>query len=407
MKCEICGREDIKPIGFSAHLKRHNYTSHQYYDEFIHDTSGKCLECGKPTRFMSITQGYNRFCSQKCSASNNEIRKKISEGTKKATEKIKHRNLETYGVEWTTQLESTKEKARNTMQRLYGVNSAMQSEQLRQKHRESVKAHYGVEYPSQSKEIQEKTKQTCIETYGVLAPILVKETHEKAMKAAWTEEAREKRKNTCIEKYNVPVVCNSKEIQEKTYTKEANKKRSINTKKTLLDKYNVECGYQIPAVREKALSKTHSEEAELKRIKTRAENNNISSAEKLFIKLSSLNNIEIIYQYYSEQYPFICDFYLPDKNLYIEINVFWTHGGHWFSNNIDDKNQLLEWKSKNTDFYNNAIYTWTDLDVRKRKIANENNLNYVVLWKLSDIEEWFSLNCPIGKDYKYEYSWRI
>ena len=32
MKCEICGRDNIKPVGFSAHLKRHNYTSKQYYD---------------------------------------------------------------------------------------------------------------------------------------------------------------------------------------------------------------------------------------------------------------------------------------------------------------------------------------------------------------------------------------
>ena len=61
MKCEICGREDIKPIGFSAHLKRHNYTSHQYYDEFIHDTSGKCLECGKPTRFMKDIENTRDF----------------------------------------------------------------------------------------------------------------------------------------------------------------------------------------------------------------------------------------------------------------------------------------------------------------------------------------------------------
>ena len=30
-------------------------------DEFIHDTSGKCLECGKPTRFMKDIENTRDF----------------------------------------------------------------------------------------------------------------------------------------------------------------------------------------------------------------------------------------------------------------------------------------------------------------------------------------------------------
>ena len=57
-------------------------------------------------------------------------------------------------------------------------------------------------------------------------------------------------------------------------------------------------------------------------------------------------------------------------DLYIEIQGSWTHGKHAFNeNNQDDIDKLNLWKSKNTKFYDNAIYTWTELDVKKRNIA--------------------------------------
>ena len=34
-------------------------------------------------------------------------------------------------------------------------------------------------------------------------------------------------------------------------------------------------------------------------------------------------------------------------------------------------------KSKNSKYYDNSIYTWTDLDVRKREVATNNNLNWI------------------------------
>ena len=34
------------------------------------------------------------------------------------------------------------------------------------------------------------------------------------------------------------------------------------------------------------------------------------------------------------------------------------------------------------------IYTWTDLDVRKRNIAKENNLNYIEFWNIKEVETW-------------------
>lgn len=87
---------------------------------------------------------------------------------------------------------------------------------------------------------------------------------------------------------------------------------------------------------------------------------------------------DIIRQYKSNVYPFASDFYIVSEDKYIECNFNWTHGPHMFDENNSEDIQLLEkWKSKTNghDYYSQAIYTWTDLDVRKRKIAEENHLN--------------------------------
>lgn len=106
------------------------------------------------------------------------------------------------------------------------------------------------------------------------------------------------------------------------------------------------------------------------------------------------------------RYPFKVDIYLKEKDLFIELNLFWTHGGHWFNKNCSaDLEMVSNWKAKNTLFYDNAVKNWTISDVNKRSFAKKNDLNYIVLWTLEDIDLWLSLGCPNGHDWKHEYSW--
>lgn len=69
---------------------------------------------------------------------------------------------------------------------------------------------------------------------------------------------------------------------------------------------------------------------------------------------------DIIYQYSDkERYPFNCDFYVKSKDLFIEVNYFWTHGTEPFNeNNPEHIKKLNEWKekAKTSKFYNQAIY---------------------------------------------------
>ena len=150
-----------------------------------------------------------------------------------------------------------------------------------------------------------------------------------------------------------------------------------------------------------------------KGLETRSKNGSNSQPEEIFYKklLELYEKDDIIRNYNKDKrYPFNCDFYIKSRDLFIELNCFWTHGEHWFNKNSkEDLNILKELKERSTKstFCKSAIDVWTNKDVEKRDYAKKNKLNYVTLWKNKgqDIDLYFSLNCPDGKDYIEEYSW--
>ena len=106
--------------------------------------------------------------------------------------------------------------------------------------------------------------------------------------------------------------------------------------------------------------------------------------EEFYKKLLEENKNKTIYrQYKDERYPFYCDFYIVEEDLFIELNAHWTHGGKPYNPNDEScQKQLNEWqeKAKTSQYIANAIKTWTIRDVEKQKIAKENNLNYKVIY---------------------------
>lgn len=96
-------------------------------------------------------------------------------------------------------------------------------------------------------------------------------------------------------------------------------------------------------------------------------------------------------QYKTKEYPFACDFYIPELNLYIEYQESWTHGGRPYVETDEQcKQQLNYWieKSKTSKFYKVAIQTWTQRDVNKRNIAIQNKLNYLEIFTKQQLIEW-------------------
>lgn len=208
---------------------------------------------------------------------------------------------------------------------------------------------YGVESVFQSDDVREKIKETYIEHYGVEHPMKNKEYRD-------------------MQSEIMKLICNSEEY--KSHIQEKIKKRE----NTCIKKYGVKNVSEL-------------EDVKIKRYITRKKHNtfNTSKIENELIEYLSKNNIKYIHQYVSEIYPYNCDFYLPDYDLYIEIQGNWTHGTHPFDvNNIDDINKLeiLKEKSKTSAFYKIAINVWTVRDVKKREIARNNNLNYLEIFSI-------------------------
>ena len=93
---------------------------------------------------------------------------------------------------------------------------------------------------------------------------------------------------------------------------------------------------------------------------------------------------DVVRQYKEIRYPYSCDFYIKSLDLFIELNLHWTHGGKPFDPDDEEcQKKLAFWKekSKTSSYYRNAIHVWTIMDINKVNTAHKNNLNLIVLYE--------------------------
>ena len=96
----------------------------------------------------------------------------------------------------------------------------------------------------------------------------------------------------------------------------------------------------------------------------------------------------VIRQYKSERYPWNCDFYVPEKDLFVECNFHWTHGfGPYDPNNQAHQEKIQIWRAKKSKYYNNAVCTWTVRDIEKRELGK--NLNWLEFFSEQEFMNWF------------------
>lgn len=146
------------------------------------------------------------------------------------------------------------------------------------------------------------------------------------------------------------------------------------------------------------ISKEEKDNILQKQYKTKTENGtfkNLSSLpEKRFgaALKNKFGEESVCIEYVDElRYNHRCDFYIKPLDLFIELNIEWTHGGHPFnSNNEKDISTLNIWKEKSkfSTFYANAIKTWTVSDVEKLADFRKNNLNYKIFYTEEEAMRW-------------------
>ena len=325
--------QDIKNYLDELYPDSDSYTEKLYRLYYNISERPKCkCGCGNFTTFYRFSKGYREFYSCKCVQNYKETKEKIINTKKLLNNKI------------------IQEKYKQTCLKKYGVEHPLKSKVIQDKIEQNNQEKYGYSYTISSKEVREKSKQTILNRYGV-------------DNAAKSEICKKKVKQTCLEKFGVDNYAKTKESKEKY-------------KQTCLKKYGVENLSKLPEIINK-----------ITQIKLRNKSFNKSKGEEEIFKLLTKKFNTVIRQYSSDLYPFNCDFYIPEINLYIECNFHWTHGKHKFNeNDPDDIKKLNSWKEKSltSNFYKNAIYIWTISDLNKIKTAEENNLNYLYFYNVND-----------------------
>ena len=350
-----------------------------------------CVICGKPVKFLNgkKNQLFNKTCCKEHAnmldgITVKKVLKDIYSDVNKKQE-INNKIRETCLLKYGDEHYSNRIKARETCLQRYGVTSPLKSEIFKQKSKDTCLQKYGVEYTGQIPEKIEKTHKACLEKYGVDSVFKVQKFRNQSL-------------DTCIKKYasdedDINSIVN---IGQLKYVKDK-------IKNTCLEKYGVENPMQTQYYKNLISSILSSNEIQEKIYNTKLLNNsfNISYQEDVCFDLLKEKYSDCIRQYKSELYPFNCDFYIPSLDLYIEYNGSHYHHYHPFDinddNDINELNRLKE-KAENSNAhkngkksqYDNIIYTWTILDLKKRNIAQQNNLNYIEFWNINEVKEWIN-----------------
>jgi len=243
-----------------------------------------CDICGEKKEIK-----YNNYCGYIKRDSNNQYTCKICN-----LDKRKKTCKEKYGVEFVAKLESSKEKAKETM-----IENRTVKFFCNPKFKEKMIELYGVDNPSNSELLKEKRVNTYLERYGVENP-------------SYFEIFKEKKINTCLKNYGVEYPAQSKEIK-------------IKKENTCLKNYGVRNPSQSPEIHKKQqygfVLKHHEGGLHYR-----------GTYEKDFIDFSIKNNIKIEnfkgtipYYFDGKNRKYFPDFYIKDKNLIVEIKSTYTY----------------------------------------------------------------------------------
>lgn len=259
---------------------------------------------------------------------------------------------------------------------------------------------HGCDNPFKLQEYQDKAAKTRLEKYGgeytlsrgSSLSLQARATFAKNMRDnTYKNEVVLKRKETCEQHYGVQVPLQSQEVQ-------------MRLKATCLKTYGADSYSKTDEFK-----KTMSDSSSIwvpKMFATKKSKGNLNTSVVESRVAEKLHNFER--EYVSGEYPYHADFYDSDRNLFIEVNAHWTHGGHCYDTfSAFDANKLDAWQAKSSRYIDKAIKTWTLSDVNKRQCARDNKLNYVTFWDSegSDFDLWCAMGMPDGQDWRQEYSW--
>lgn len=330
---------------------------------------------------------------------------------KELNEKKCATNIALYGVPHVAQSPGIQAKTRATNLRRYGYTNANKRPFMRKhmsqvmkknapmiaaKSRKTCLGKYGVEYYGQTAEARKAQSERMRANLDVsLAKTRATMQKRYGVNYSWESSAlRGKAQATMRERYGSTCYVQSDEYKERLDSI-MDKVRQTNMSR-----------YGAPVYTQSDEYKQNVDDIQSRIIATKRQNGvlNTSTVEK---HVKGFDAFESQYNNDS-RYPYLCDFYDKERDLFIEVNASWTHGYHWYDAEKDVA-VCTKWKAKSEDstYYANALDVFTKRDAEKRETARVNNLNYVTLWDSDgmDADLWLAMGMPLGKDWEHEYSW--
>lgn len=338
-------------------------------------------------------------CAEICNCTEEKIKiacKKLNiHKTKEQRNQLRKRTLlSTYGKENISQLDEIKQKKEKTCMKNHGVKNGAQSKQGKENSKKTCLNKYGKEFFFQTEAFKKKNEETLLIKYNetnIMRVPQIKEKHKFTIKSRYNcenvqqnEIIHQKSLATRIQNYGDTCLFGTKSFYEKakeTWLKNLgvdNPAKSIEVQKNL------------DLIRPQIIEKMLNTKRELGNLNKSFQED--ASVQLLINKFPSLKP-----QYKSNEYPYLSDCYIPELDLYIEFNYHWTHENCPFINNTYCMNILKKWQNKAevSNYYVNAIETWTIRDVIKRKTATDNNLNWLEFFNMKEFMEWYQNLCEI------------
>lgn len=352
-----------------------------------------CKICNKEVKFRGFNQGYNTYCSIKCSMNDINIieqRNKKSIKTnlerygvsnpmklKKIQNKVKKTNLEKYGFEYFTQTDDFKEKTKKTNLEKYDTEWYMTTDDFKEKSKKTSLIKYNVAHPSQSNVVKETIKNSMFEKYGEECYSKTVEYKEK-MKEYF--KSSEHIKNIELQRKNrLEKIINYYDDYNDDY-------KLININNDILTYYCYECNNNFEISKQLFYLRNKNNHI-CCTICNSTISKNISYKEKEVYDFIHENYRNEIIKNHKDKYEI--DIYLPDLNIGFEFN-----GLYWHSELYKDKYYHLDktnyFKNKNIQI----IHIWEDdwdykKDIIKSMILNKINKSNIIYGRNCSIKEVF------------------
>jgi hypothetical protein len=281
---------------------------------------------------------------------------------KELNEKKCATNMALYGVPYVAQSPVFQAKTRATNLRRYGYTNANKRPFVRKhlsavmkknapmivaKSRKTCLGKYGVEYYGQTAEARKAQSERM---HGNLDVFLAKTraTMQKryGVNYSWESAAlRSKAQATMRERYGTSCYCQSDDYRE-NLDSIMNKVRNTNMSR-----------YGAPVYTQSDEYKQNVDDIQSRIIATKRQNDvlNTSTVEK---HVKGFDDFESQYNK-DARYPYLCDFYDKDRDLFIEVNASWTHGYHWYdAENLSDEAFAAWWSEvvKNCSYGKDKVF---------------------------------------------------